>query len=111
MYNLLKLGNTCNNKSIKEDYMRRNARLRKNNLKSLDDKIPIQVKGHRDDENKEINRKSIQYPVELAVLQNYYNDKGVLYFRILISDTKKEIFYSILYPSKIKYYVTVQNPS
>lgn len=73
--------------------------------KSLDDKIPIQVKGHRDDEHKEINRKSIQYPVELDVLQNYYNDKGVLYFRILISDTKKEIFYSILYPSKIKYYL------
>ena len=73
--------------------------------KSLEDKIPIQVKGHRDDDHKEINKKSIQFSVELDVLKNYYNDKGVLYFRILLSDTKKEIFYSILYPSKIKYYL------
>lgn len=73
--------------------------------KSLDDKIPIQVKGHRDDEHKEINRKKIQYPVELEVLKNYYNDRGVLYFRILFSNTRKEIFYSILYPAKIKGYL------
>lgn len=73
--------------------------------KSLDDKIPIQVKGHRDDKHQEINREKIQYPVKLETLQNYYNDRGVLYFRILLSDTKKEIFYNILYPSKIKSYL------
>lgn len=72
---------------------------------SLDDKIPIQVKGHQDDEHREINREKIQYPVELEVLKNYYNDRGVLYFRILFSSTRKEIFYSILYPSKIKSYL------
>lgn len=73
--------------------------------KTLDDKIPIQVKGHWDTEHKEISRQSIQYGVDLDVLQNYYNDKGVLYFRILLSDSKKEIFYNILFPSKIKYYL------
>lgn len=39
MYNLLKIGNTCNNKVFKEDYMRRNARMKKNESKSLSDKI------------------------------------------------------------------------
>ena len=54
---------------------------------SLDDKIPIQVKGHCDGKHKEINKQKIQYPVELDVFQNYYNDRGVIYFRILLSDT------------------------
>jgi len=39
MYNLLKIGNTCNNKVFKEDYMRRNARVKNNEGKSLSDKI------------------------------------------------------------------------
>ena len=37
--------------------------------KSLEDKIPIQVKGHRDDDHIEINKKSIQFSVELDVLK------------------------------------------
>ncbi len=72
---------------------------------TFDDKIPIQVKGHWDDQKKEINKKNIQYPVDLDVLENYYNDRGVLYFKIVMNGDKKEIFYSILYPSKIKGYL------
>ena len=72
---------------------------------TFDDKIPIQVKGHWDDQKKEINKKNIQYPVDLDVLENYYNDRGVLYFKIVMNEDKKEIFYSILYPSKIKGYL------
>lgn len=73
--------------------------------KSFDDKIPIQVKGHWDEDQKEINKKNIQYPVDLDVLKNYYNDRGVLYFKIVMNNDKKVIFYSILYPSKIKGYL------
>ena len=39
MYNLLKMGNTCSNKQFKEDYMRRNRRVKENNNKDLMDKI------------------------------------------------------------------------
>ena len=73
--------------------------------KSLEDKIPIQVKGHVDKNQKEINKKNIQYPVDLDVLENYYHDRGVLYFKIVMYDDKKVIFYNILYPSKIKGYL------
>lgn len=72
---------------------------------SLDDKIPVQVKGHWDAQKKEVYKKNIQYPVDLEVLENYYNDRGVLYFKIVMNEDENEIFYSILYPSKIKGYL------
>ena len=46
--------------------------------KSLEDKIPIQVKGHRDDDHKEINKKSNEEkgtPIEglsVSVVSNFY---------------------------------------
>lgn len=70
--------------------------------KTFDDKIPVQIKGHYDKDKKEINRERIQFQVELNILENYYADRGVLYFRILLSDDKREVFYNALYPSKIK---------
>ena len=73
--------------------------------KSFDDKIPVQIKGKWDDEQKEINKQRIQFPIDLDVLDNYYNDRGVLYFRILLSNNRAEIFYGILFPSKIKMYL------
>ena len=39
MYILLKIGNTCINKVFKEDYMRRNARIKNKESKTLSDKI------------------------------------------------------------------------
>ena len=65
-------------------------------------KIPVQIKGHVAQEEKEINKKNIQYKVNLDVLENYYVDGGVLYFRIVMFKGRREIYYSILYPSKIK---------
>lgn len=41
MYILLKIGNTCINKVFKEDYMRRNARIKNKESKVLSDKIII----------------------------------------------------------------------
>lgn len=70
--------------------------------KTFDDKIPVQIKGHYDKDKKEINRERIQFQVELNVLENYYADRGVLYFRVLLADEKTEVYYNALYPSKIK---------
>ena len=39
MYNLLKKGNTCNNKVFKEDYMKRNMNLKKVGENNINDKI------------------------------------------------------------------------
>ena len=39
MYILLKIGNTCINKVFKEDYMRRNSRVKSRKAKTLSDKI------------------------------------------------------------------------
>lgn len=69
---------------------------------TLSKRIPVQIKGHMDQDGKEINKKNIQYQVYLDVLNNYYTDCGVLYFKIVLSEKRREIFYSILYPSKIK---------
>lgn len=49
--------------------------------------------------------KILRYSVDLDVPENYYNDREVLYFKIVMNEDKKEIFYSILYPSKIKSYL------
>ena len=51
--------------------------------KSFDDKIPVQIKGKWDAEQKEINKQRIQFHIDLDVLENYYNDRGDLYFRVL----------------------------
>lgn len=73
--------------------------------KSLDDKIPVQIKGKLDDKQKDINKNKIQFPVNLDVLENYYNDRGVLFFCVILAPKKSEIFYSILYPARIKTYL------
>lgn len=71
-------------------------------VNSFESKIPVQIKGYMDYEGKQINKERVQYPVNLGDLRNYYNHSGVLYFRVILTDNRKEIFYSILYPSKIK---------
>lgn len=75
--------------------------------RNLDDKVPVQIKGHIDKEQKYLNKKRITYPVDLADLEIYYNDRGILYFEIFMTEDGKrvEIFYSSLFPSKIKTYL------
>lgn len=75
--------------------------------KNFDDKVPVQIKGHVDNEKKYINKQRITYPVDLDDLNIYFHDRGVLYFQIFISGDgkRKEIFYSSLFPSKIKGYL------
>lgn len=70
--------------------------------KTFDIKIPVQIKGHVDEEELDINKKYTQYQISVDILENYYVDRGVLFFKIIISESKREIFYNILFPSKIK---------
>ncbi len=75
--------------------------------KNLDDKLPVQIKGHIDLDLKYMNKLRITYPVSIEDLRVYFYDRGVLYFQIFISEdgSRKEIFYSSLFPSKIKSYL------
>ena len=75
--------------------------------KDLDDKVPVQIKGHVDEKRKYMNKQRITYPVFLEDLQIYFRDRGTLYFQIFMTEDgkKKEIFYSSLFPTKIKTYL------
>lgn len=74
---------------------------------NFDDKVPVQIKGHIDEDEKYCNKKYITYPVSLEDLEVYFNDRGVLYFEIFMSKDgrKREIFYASLFPIKLKYYL------
>ncbi len=65
-------------------------------------RIPTQVKG-KNNENL-LKRSGITYPVEYKNLRNYFNNGGVCYFVIIISDDgeKANIFYNALTPIKLK---------
>ena len=79
---------------------------------NFDDDIPVQVKGHVDNTGAKYKGKErITAPVELNDLRNYYRRTGCLYFVIYMNDQGKdiEIFYSSLYPSKIKVYLEKAN--
>ena len=74
---------------------------------NLDDKVPVQIKGHVDEQKKYINKQSISYEVSLEDLKIYFQDRGVLYFEVFMSKDgrKKEVFYASLFPTKLKYYL------
>ncbi len=65
-------------------------------------RIPTQVKG-KNNENL-LNRSRITYPVAYKNLRNYFNDGGVCYFVIVISDNGEtaNIFYNALTPIKLQ---------
>lgn len=65
-------------------------------------RISTQVKGKNDESL--LNRKGITYPVEYKNLRNYFNDGGVCYFVIAISDDgeRTAIFYNTLTPIKLQ---------
>lgn len=65
-------------------------------------KIQTQVKGKNNEEL--LNKNRITYPVEYKNLRNYFNNGGVCYFVIVISDDgeKTTIFYNTLTPIKLQ---------
>ena len=72
---------------------------------NFDARVPVQIKGHHDPEHKYIGKDRISYSVELADLEAYATEKGVLYFQIFVDGKGSEIFYVSLYPSKIADYL------
>ena len=70
-------------------------------------RIPVQIKGHIDKEQKFITKDHITYPVDIDDLELYGTEKGVLYFQIFINGEEKEVFYSSLYPSKVADYLNI----
>lgn len=72
---------------------------------NFDARVPVQIKGHHDPEHKNIGKDRISYSVELADLEAYATEKGVLYFQIFVDGKDSEIFYVSLYPSKIADYL------
>lgn len=77
------------------------------NKDNYDDKVPVQIKGHIDENENYYNKKRITYQVALEDLEVYFRDRGVLYFEIFMSrdGKRREIFYASLFPTKLKYYL------
>ena len=71
------------------------------------DDVPVQVKGTIDEAGKLQNKKIIQFKTDIGDLKNYFKDRGVIYFVIVTSPdySRKEIYYNLLYPSKLKAYI------
>ena len=69
--------------------------------------VPVQIKGHIDKKQKYIGKSKISYKVSIEDLKVYFKDKGVLYFQVFMSEDreKKEVFYTSLFPTKIKKYL------
>ncbi len=73
---------------------------------NLDARVPVQIKGHNDTRKKFFDKSRITYPVELDDLRAYAKEKGVLYFQIFVDEkNRKDIYYSSLFPSKIRDYL------
>jgi hypothetical protein len=72
---------------------------------NFDDRVPVQIKGHKDEKQRYIKKSRINYAVSLDDLRIYSKEKGVLYFQIFLCKGQGEVFYNILYPSKILDYL------
>ena len=74
---------------------------------NYDDDVPVQIKGHVDKSRKFMDKERITCTVDLEDLTVYYRKFGCLYFVMYMTEdgSEVEIFYSSLYPSKIKTYL------
>lgn len=79
----------------------------KRKKETYDYDIPVQIKGRTDSAEKYLNETTINYPVDVRDLKLYYEQRGCLYFIVFFDEASKrgEIFYSLLYPSKLKGYL------
>lgn len=70
-------------------------------VENIQYKIPVQIKGKNDEGL--LKKQRISYAVEYKHLRNYYNDGGVFYIVVAISDDKREtsIFYNALTTVKL----------
>ncbi|MCI8951544.1 MAG: hypothetical protein HFG49_16220 [Lachnospiraceae bacterium] len=73
----------------------------KNKRKERIKKVPVQVKGKKEDD---FSTEIIKYPVSIIDLENYFYDGGVVFFVVYISNNglKTKIYYACLLPIKIR---------
>lgn len=64
-------------------------------------KVPIQVKGHKENN---LKKKSISFPVEIADLSNYLNSGGTFFFVVYVHESgeKHQTYYAPLLPFELK---------
>lgn len=76
---------------------------KKENLKV---RIPVQIKGHYDENQRYIFKNRVKCQVSIDDFRLYGTEKGTIYFSIYFADTKdgrkKEIFYKLITPAKVK---------
>lgn len=74
---------------------------------NYDDDVPVQIKGHVDKDRQHMGKERVTASVDLEDLRVYYRKTGCLYFVMYMTEdgSEVEIFYSSLYPSKIKSYL------
>jgi hypothetical protein len=83
-----------------ELYKNRDLYKRKKDLLS---RIPVQVKGHLDNN---ISRDTIPYNIKKADLSNYLNDGGVIFIIVVMQNYDNyRIYYETLTPLKLKRYI------
>lgn len=81
-------------------YLYNNKKLKKEQLIA---KVPIQVKGHEVNEEKDLNKEEITFSVKISDLKNYQNDGGVIFFVIYVLNSEEyKIFYRKLLPYDLK---------
>jgi len=80
-------------------YLYKNEELKAEDIEYM---IPVQVKGKNDETL--LKRSRITYPVEYKHLRNYFNNNGVFYFVIAISDDgeRTTVFYNALTTIKLQ---------
>lgn len=80
-------------------YLYKNEDLKAEDIEYM---IPVQVKGKNDETL--LKRSRITYPVEYKHLRNYFNNNGVFYFVIAISDDgeRTTVFYNALTTIKLQ---------
>ncbi len=58
--------------------------------RNYDDKVPVQIKGHVDKNRKYIDEQKITYFVDLDDLEVYFQDRGVLFFEVFMTEDGKD---------------------
>lgn len=79
-------------------YIYNDKECKKNSLKG---RIPVQVKGHEEDDH---TKSEISYSMEISDLNNYLNDGGVILFVVYVGNRgiTKKIYYCELTPIKLR---------
>lgn len=81
-------------------YLYSNKELKKEQLIA---KVPIQVKGHEVNKEKDLNKEEITFSVQISDLRNYQNDGGVIFFVIYVLNSEEyKVFYRKLLPYDLK---------